>query len=454
MRRATGDNAHVNRLLAVIAAAALVLAILWSGNVFARRSRQQIVHHEWPLGLGPLEDVPKRYPPHETSEGAARLTELAEAAGIDLVPGGRPGPAAFDAIRPTVTKYNNTQLERVEEGVDAAPPEIATYFAEREKAIDAIRTCLLSNTSIVWWTDIDAAEQAPLPNLSGHLALNRLFVAHALDLAARGDPAAWSDLQASWRLQRDLWHRPELISKLVALSGTRLINAAARKLPLPVPRWTREMREIDYRRSMLAAQQTESWIAVRELESSARDNNAPPGSLRSIGDTILAPYELACAGNLSAVVREAAGELARSKNCGIDGMAFDRRVHHMLPFWNRPGRMAMPNIGSVWQRVARFRAELEATDRVLELRHRRAESTNHQWPASAPDLEQSDCADGAWTYTRAANGTATLQFKPRIPVPRPQVAIPLEFVGLESPRASARGLEERAARHPPLQAPR
>ena len=407
--------AAMKRAAAVFLLLVMVLAAFWLATaVSAQRTRTTAVHFDWPMGLGTLDEVPKRYPPRDTSNDAARLTVLAAAAGVDLAPirVGIPTPRGnAEAFRPALSRFLETELTRSDNGAGAPPAELAQYFAANDAALGAVREYLVGRAAIIWPTDVVAAAQAPLPNLGGNLALARLLVAHALT----SRETASQDLCAAWHLQRALWHRPELISKQVALAGTRMVNAAARRLDSR-PAWFDEMRTIDYRRSMLAAQQSEAWIVRKQIEDVAqRDMRIT--SPREVVDAVLQPYDEMCAANLAAVMRRAAGEMAQSRDCAVDGAALDRRVRSMLPFWNRPAHRSTANVGSVWQRVARFQAELEATDRIFELKRR-------GWPQSAPDLERSDCADGTWVV---ANGN--LRFSRPIAAPRPMLAIPLEYAG-------------------------
>jgi hypothetical protein len=190
-----------------------------------------------------------------------------------------------------------------------------------------------------------------------------------------------------------------------------MINAAARRLPAR-PAWFDEMRSIDYRRSMLAAQQAEAWAHRKQVEDIADQREAHITSARDLVDVVLGPYDELCAANFAAVVRLAANELAQSHHCAVDGRALDRRVRAMLPFWNRRSFFALPNLGGIWQRVARFQAELEATERVFAIK-------SGTW---TPDLERSACTDGTWIY---ADGK--LRFSREIAAPRPMLKVPLTY---------------------------
>jgi hypothetical protein len=390
----------MKRAVAVIALGATVLVAIWLGAaVSAQRSRASgVVRYEWPMGLGTLDEVPKRYPAHDTSDDAARLAALAAAAGVDFA-----APPARGALsrRTPVSEYLDRQLTRADGGIDPPPPELAKDLADHEAALANVRAYLIGRNAIIWPVDVAAVSQAPLPNLSGHYALTRMLIAHALTSPA----TAADDLCAAWRLQRVLWHRPELISKQVALVGTRMVNAAARRLETR-PSWFDEIGAIDYRRSMLAAEQAEVWAHRKQVEDEGRQSDG------RLIDVVLQPIGELCAANFAAVARRASGELAQSRQCAVDGRALDAHLRAMLPFWNLPERRAMPNFGAVWQRVARFQAEREATERIFAIK-------SGKW---TPDLERSACSDGTWIY---ADGT--LRFSREIPAVRPMLNVPLTY---------------------------
>jgi hypothetical protein len=386
----------MKRAAAVFALCATVLVAVWVGAaVSARHTRTSNIRVEWPMGLGTLDEVPQRYPPRDTSSDAARLTALAAAAGVDLAPAsGRVAPIRRRALN----EWLDAQLTRADGRLDPPPAELAKELSDHEGALSEVRAYLLGRTAILWPTDVVAAAQAPLPNLSGHYTLTRLLVAHALTSPA----TASADLCAAWRLQRALWHRPELISKQVALVGTRIVNAAVRRLDAR-PEWLDEVHAIDYRRSLLAAEQAEVWAHRKEVEDGRRDADR-------LIDVIVQPYEEVCAANLAAVMRRSAETMARSRNCAVDPAAVD--VQSMLPFWNRPARRAAANVGAVWQRVARFQAEIEATERIFAIK-------SGKW---TPDLERSACSDGTWSYV-----DGMLRFSREIAARRPMLNVPLTY---------------------------
>src|SRR5213075_750156 len=90
--------------------------------------------------------------------------------------------------------------------------------------------------------------------------LMKLFIARSLSKTANRDATSWDDLHANWLLAQPLLRRPELISQLVGLAGVRMTNAAAAKMPLPVPSWFNELQSFDYRHAFVGSYQNEAWM--------------------------------------------------------------------------------------------------------------------------------------------------------------------------------------------------
>jgi hypothetical protein len=357
---------------------------------------------DWPLGLGKLDSLPRRYPPAEANAGALRLTVLAFPLEVDFERVWTARSAQRDRL---ISDYIEAQLVRSDDHVDVPPPELADFLRDHERQLNAVTDLLLS-APVLWPMHIERGARAPLPNLRAHLRLTRLLVSRALVRSS------WNDLRAASALQRALWTRPEMLSQLIAMSSTRIILAAARKLPAPVPSWSGELMRFDVQRSVIAAMQWEAWLVRQELQGS--------GDARSVRDRlediIMKPFDHVVAGDYDELLRRAAIDLEKSRQCAFDGEAFDRRMGSQMPFWDVVTHLASPNLGAAWQRVARLTAERELTERILSMRSGRA-----------PELSSS-CADGAWTLTRDASGARHLRFSRDIPVHKPQLAIPLEQV--------------------------
>ncbi len=338
------------------------------------------VAQDWPMGLGPLESVPRRYPKQMRTAAAAELDRLALAT---VKPSG-PDPAA---------KYVSAQLERADRTIDPAPP-IHPNAA-------AIRTLLLSGRPIEWEVDISRGTRAPLPNLNVHMKLSRLLTVSALERARLGDAGAWDDLRAQRVLSRGLWQRPEFISAIIASAIDRNILAAARKMPLPAPAWFGEMRTFDYRKAMLAATQADTWMISAAIDEYSKADDAGHNWVQRVFDRMITePYTELSRADLVERQRDLANEIAKRTTCGLDVPARE------AAWWNRPASIMTPNINLAWQRVFRLRADLELTEHALGLR----------------SGTQSRCSDGHWIVT-----PASVKFSKTIPLDGAAAEIPLEL---------------------------
>lgn len=397
-------------------------ALLWlAGSAFVSSVTTFAVRQEWPEGLGSADSVPRRYPPVETNDAARSLIPIAANLGVGMGRNSR-GPET-GPISDEASSYVSSEVARDNDAVQPPPAALGAFILAHETDFRQVEN-LIQHSPIVWSTHVEAAGDAHVPNLLGHLKLNRLLVARAL--ARHDDPAAWTDLQASWILSRGLLRRPELISTLVGLSMARTMNAAARSLPAPAPQWRDEMARFDYRRALIASQQAEAWSVTTRLrhhsfvvDEDGHRNRLDP--FHATANAVMTPFVDYAAAGLAKASRDSSLKLAGIKQCGMDGEAFTREVRDQIPRWNVIARVSNLDLGSVWQRVLRFRAELEETSRILQLKE-------HGWPASLPGVEQSQCSDGHWTY----NGRS-LYFSKELPLPRSIKAMPLRFTTVRVP---------------------
>jgi hypothetical protein len=373
----------------------LALLILGIGAaLYFGRSRVETgtANRPWPLGLGVVADAPKRFPPAKDNAAATQLVNLAAAADVDLRQSrSRRGMGGVrEDLRDAFSEYVRAQLERSGDTIDAAPSDVARYLTDHAAPLDEIRKLALSGTPIVFEADIHRGgiggrerrgegdpDPVPIgPNIFALQHLHRVFVARALTAARDGNPAAWDELRTAWELTRPQWGRPETTAVLGASTAARMVNAAARKMPLPPPAWLAELDTFPYEQHLAAAQQAEAW----------RGRNPA----------------------LTERLRGMAAEVLRAKACDTTSPRFDA-VREKL------GARATPNLISDWQRLMRFRAEREARRNVLRIR------------AGQPPVRDSQCSDGSWNVT-----PASFQFTRKVPVERPQIDYPLEYAKASS----------------------
>lgn len=421
----------LKRFLIVICVLVAIAVIAWQiGMAVANRAVHRELAEEWPLGLGPAGSVPQRFPKSAMNAEAVRLNGLAAPLGIELQPKSEHKETAaekeYQDVRESLEAYQSAQASKADDFIDAPPEKVAAYIASHQPAIGALRNELLRGEKIEWPIDLGLLFEAPIPNLLGHVRSAKLFVVDALIKARNNDASAWDDLHAVWMLDEGLRHRPDLISQLIAMAGARTVNAAARKLTPPAPAWCAEMKGYDFRRSIMSSQQTEAYVMSRIAESSV---TSIEGQLRPFwwrpAMTAMRPFMTGAGADLVKQNRLVAVEIASLTKCAFDGEAFDRKVAASLPSWDFFGRIAMPNLGSVYHRQIHLLPELEATSNLLALKQERAASATHEWPAVLKD-PSSRCSDATWLYERHPDGTAALRFSKAIP-PVKVAPQPLEF---------------------------
>src|SRR6185436_5259456 len=226
-------------LIAVAAIALLVWVVSWFRTPVAVATSGA---QAWPGGMGPLGSVAGRFPPRPANEASVKLTKLA---------GALPKNEAVDEFVARETARGELAI-----GVPPALPEVS-----------AIRELLLREP-IVWERHEGiGGNDATEAMRALQLRVARALVANALAKARAGDPAAWEDLHAAWKLARALDGHPQLMAQTAALTTGRMINAAAWKLPLPAPAWLGELQARDNVQPLLEAFQ---YSAASYWEDGAR----------------------------------------------------------------------------------------------------------------------------------------------------------------------------------------
>ena len=348
----------MKRTIIVVVLGAVLFGLVLSGMwTLVNAGAKRTMRREWAHGLGSVEDVPKRHPPQTQNADATRLIALASPLGIELTPAAKRTP---DPVLTKISGYVRQEQGKATRDIAPPPAEVAQYLAAHAAELDAVRDHL-ARANVSWPFDLSKRQDAPLPNLLGHLQLGRVFVARALV------HRSWDDLEAAWRLSLPLQSRPETITQLIALAMTRAVNATAWKLSAPAPAWLAEMHAADPVQQFARSAQVEAWIGA-ELAPAI-----PFGR-----------FTVTRAVNLQ---RDLTADLLANQQCGRDfSRVYEEHVKNLGSF----GQLFTPNLAGAWRRVYRYRAEREATMNALRIE------------AGQPIVERSICTDGTWRY---ADGT-------------------------------------------------
>ena len=300
----------------------------------------------WPGGMGRLDAVIDRFPPQHANQASATLAALTKALPKN--------EAIDDFVRREITRGQLTIGE---------PPSLPDVTAIRE---------LLLREPIAWESHQGIGDADTESMRTVELTAARALIASALAKAHAGQPAAWEDLHAAWRLARALDGQPQMMAQTAGLTTVRMINAVAWRLPIPAPAWFDELQQRDNVQPLLESFQYQT--------ASYWKDGARMFPTRWFANSI--EHD-----------RRIAEELFNRTQCDANARA------------NEVGT----DLTSVWRRAFRYRAEREATANALRAR------------AGLPIEEGSHCSDGRWTFDGK-----TLRFAKPIALPeRRDTSMPL-----------------------------
>jgi proline iminopeptidase len=368
-----------------------------------------------------------QFPKTDASAAALELERLAASLGIDLVPRqiaddrGREGPAlettgptrfalkvdkarsrpsaeaetASLGIRAAVAPFLDRELKNTEERIGPPPPYLERYLEAHEAVLTAVESLLLREADVRWEMDVFRGASAPLPNLSGILQLQRVFVTRALLQARRGESeGALRTLDAAWRLNEVVSSRPELISQLIAVAAAKLHVGALRKLDGPAYGWADRLRSGSLYSAFLAAFQNQTWESpdVKDLTGEK--------------------------GAFGRILRQVATEFQEGDLCSWTS-------EKLQETWSRAAQaesseeaivadIAAPNLLDGFLRWRRYLIDAELTALVLDARTECAAARGGKWPANLSRAGVGVCPKERWSYRASPNGTATFAFEGRI----------------------------------------
>jgi hypothetical protein len=393
----------LKRIFIFILAAIAIAAAVWlvgSRLMGAPESKEKSVR--WPFGLGTIADVSARFPKASNDATAEHVKAIA-----------RQFTARDRTLRPAIQSYLSKELARPNDDVEAPVAAIRHLLDEHVVAIDELRTTLGGGAPPRWAIDIDQRRQETTVDLSEQMWLIRVLAVDALDHHSRGDDAtAWRDAETAWMLAQGLWAQPNLYSRTIALSGTRIANAVAAKLATPAPAWHEQLLAFDADRRLAAGMQFESWLAMTQW-SRVVPPPAPANDeaqiWRGAAGAIVRRMRAQGASKYAQKMRIPAEEIERTHSCGGAQI-----------------RSGMPYAEGIRSRIEDFHIERDAAAKLLALKEQRRRSGS--WPESTSGFAVSFCGADAWRYLREADGSMSLSFvKPVEEEIRRSALLPFSF---------------------------
>ncbi len=381
----------MTKLLAILAGVGAGVLIVWITASRALSSERLLVGDvNWPRG-GAIGDFSRQFPDRDENDSATRLLATAE----------RFGERELREARPAMNDYLRRELSANGDTVAPPPPAVKQFLQTHANVIRTLRAQIISNPGPVWKQQIDDILDPPGPPLGLHMQLFLLLTTDALtQRSQQNDLAAWTDLRAAWVLSQSLWERPEIMSVLTAMIGTRMIAAAAVKLLAPPPPWWAEVVSFDVRQPLLRSMEYEAWAAHQRAERfpAGEPDGTPFGdAIRGFVAPLLRPIRAVQAGIVIGRLRDTAAAAATADPCAPFVIAHS-------PEW-----------AGVVRRFNRFQIEREGVAKFLQLK------------AHRPPGARSVCKDAKWDYRQ--NGDAIeLAFRGTIPPQASRVTIiPLTY---------------------------
>jgi hypothetical protein len=197
-----------------LAAGAVLLVSL------ARGPNEQDLEKRWERAAGFA--VLETYPPRDANVAALRLESLAAELGIEMGAANRQhvDPARkrrWEQLAPRSKEFL-ASLRTPTPALSAPPAELATFIDEAEPTLRQVEATLRSELPR-WDLHLERGFHNELPNLLGHMHLQRLLLVAAGQAARAGRrDEAIGRLEAADRLRSSLADDPTTVQQLIALA--------------------------------------------------------------------------------------------------------------------------------------------------------------------------------------------------------------------------------------------
>ena len=418
-----GTPTPLRRVRATMAATGplLVLLFAWPIALHALADRRlEAVRVTWAAaGLDPPDSLPASTP---LSDSAHQLTRLCATMGLALAPvksGLSPPPEhlvrRFDGLYNDISSYTTGDiLEAAGEEVPPCPPHVREFLVEYRHRLRQISEHILESAPLQWPFERERGFESPIPNVLGHMKLQRLLIAAA---AVHPDDAS-IHLPAARRLNLSLGRRPELICRMFAGNAAGGIAAAERKLEAdPTP-------SLNPREQVITGLLNDTrlfHVFVANLAATRKGEFGPLGQLKALLDV---PVLRFWASDQSFRLFELREHLLTEPPCFLDP-TFDDALMSRVPSWNPLGRLMTPRVSALWNRALGSALEIELTQLVHQARAEHLASG--RWPQG--DIPSEVCPSLVWHRDAWPDDT----FNQRLSAPLPWSGRILEFRTCDAP---------------------
>ena len=361
-------------------------------------AREPAAEADWKREFGDPVRTLSFFPRHEDTDAAIKLVGLARSVGVDMTRPTKARPRRQDsaterALSQALKEFGDREL-MCSGGTVGAPPEtVIAYLAAHDRDIGQVVAALVRNKPLAWKTDLSLGHEAPIPNLLGHIRLQRILVAEALVRAHRGeDEEAEEVLLASWSLNGSLRDRPDVLSQLIAISVARMQVGLGRRLFVNPAIWSGRYTEHDFRSSLLRAIEVESIVELRQFLADSRWARASRADFLDARRALLLHFRNAFPASASG------GALTARSEPGMSPLTAGGIV----------AAMGEPNLRNAVERADRLAIDFELTEHILEVR---LQTTRlGRLPREMPSFNTSRMPGAHWQYSVDGGSRFTISF--------------------------------------------
>lgn len=388
--------------LLVATALALSLAASWFAS-----AKIEAVQGRWEREVGGMDSVLERYPRRESNATAQQVERLALRLGIDITPRwleGRSIPEArtadrFEAVRHDLGLHVTRHVERDKRKLTAPRAATVAWLREHRATLAELRALLVAAPEPYWHRDLSKMISAPIPNLLGHVNLQRALLAEVLVNEANGDRAAAREgLEASWRLNRAIVEDAPLIEQTVGLSVARHQAGVIRQLGDVPSHWTARLDASDYRDRLIEGLQISGWVYAHVSDSMTLDYSVEEPSFvaRRLRRAAEPYYAFGAAMANEQHLRRLRKLIASGATC--DGPLTDYGIAAELdlPDWAEHAAIFAPGFHG-FDRLRQLEFDLELTRMVLE-------------QPAAGRRDSAVCPGDSWSIELAPDGSRLIAF--------------------------------------------
>jgi hypothetical protein len=372
----------------------------------------------WAQSLGPLDDLPSRFPRASISPAGQKVQDLARKLGIDLAAGGATQASAgvedaqaFQELRRELVDYVDGTARLGNDQAAAPPEQVTAFLAAHAGTLDELIQTLRAGQPVSWEQDVEKTLSAPVPPVLGIRSLHTLLLAQGLARSHAGlADEAFPAFDAAWVLQSSLDRRPDLISQMLATVLDELLSGALRQAgPLPAP-WPERLLAVDHRPRVFDAFRTEAWVLGAYARQAGASIHLASGSgggslFDRLGEvTFGSPFLRLCGADQAETLRRALLRMKDQDACTPPDAAFDGSVKPAG--WNIVGKIAVPSFARAFGAAASADLAAEFTARLAQ--QRAARGPEGAWPAALASVASTRCPQVKYTWQVAPDGTATL----------------------------------------------